>query len=364
MVTSLAQPRHSYELLDGLRGVAAIAVAILHMPRVFGGYTLPNAHLAVDFFLQLSGFIVAYAYAPRITDGMTFRDFAARRFIRLYPAYVVGFILGFAVAIMALIFGGSGLSVDWTPAALLCAAVPNALMLPQAFCSVDGLLFPINPPMWSIFYELAINFAFFFAVAVLVVWRRSAILSVVLLALLLTTTFGRTLDIGYSWPTFLAGLVRMLFSFLVGVTIHGLRLRPRGKSSLISLVLVAALAIALGVQTDAYWYQLLATVVVFPVIVMTASLYNPTQPRVAWVFVQLGALSYLLYVIHKPLYQLVYGAILKVAPGVVDTLGAGLGVMLLAAIVGAAWLLARYYEPPARRLLDSVRSRAERVVVR
>ena len=58
-----------YDLLDGLRGVAAILVLWYH---VFEGYAFaanapiienPNhAYLAVDFFFILSGFVIAYAY--------------------------------------------------------------------------------------------------------------------------------------------------------------------------------------------------------------------------------------------------------------------------------------------------------------
>lgn len=43
--------------LDAMRGIAAIFVAVLHMPRLFG-YDLFEGGRAVDFFLVLSGFIV------------------------------------------------------------------------------------------------------------------------------------------------------------------------------------------------------------------------------------------------------------------------------------------------------------------
>ena len=62
-----------YELLDGLRGVAAILVVFYH---VFEGFafaeakngagsglitTLNHGHIAVDFFFILSGFVISYA---------------------------------------------------------------------------------------------------------------------------------------------------------------------------------------------------------------------------------------------------------------------------------------------------------------
>ncbi len=45
-----------FKSLDGLRGLAAIAAALFHWLLSFSGY------LAVDFFLVLSGFILAHRY--------------------------------------------------------------------------------------------------------------------------------------------------------------------------------------------------------------------------------------------------------------------------------------------------------------
>lgn len=85
-VTSSSKPR--YELLDGLRGVAALMVICYH---VFEGFaTSPvdqkfnHGYLAVDFFFMLSGFVIGYALRrPLAVDGHG-RLFK-RRLIRLHP---------------------------------------------------------------------------------------------------------------------------------------------------------------------------------------------------------------------------------------------------------------------------------------
>jgi len=69
--TSLPTTRQHFEILDGLRGVAAIAVVIFHFMEI----TIPDpknnfiahAYLAVDFFFCLSGFVIAYAYDDRLS---------------------------------------------------------------------------------------------------------------------------------------------------------------------------------------------------------------------------------------------------------------------------------------------------------
>lgn len=80
-----ARPR--YELLDGLRGVAAIVVIWYH---VFEGFAtsskdqiLNHGYPAVDFFFMLSGFVIGYAYDCCWREGrMTVREFLRRRLSR------------------------------------------------------------------------------------------------------------------------------------------------------------------------------------------------------------------------------------------------------------------------------------------
>ena len=70
-----------YDLLDGLRGVAALIVIWYH---VFEGFafasagnieTLNHGYLAVDFFFILSGFVIGYAYDDRWGKNFTMKDF-------------------------------------------------------------------------------------------------------------------------------------------------------------------------------------------------------------------------------------------------------------------------------------------------
>ena len=89
-----------YELLDGLRGVAALLVICYHIFEGFafasGGMieTLNHGYLAVDFFFILSGFVISYAYDDRWKSSLTTRSFFARRLIRLHPMVIMGAIIG------------------------------------------------------------------------------------------------------------------------------------------------------------------------------------------------------------------------------------------------------------------------------
>ena len=90
-----SKPR--YEILDGLRGVAAVFVVIYHLCESHFGlgsaHPLNHGYLAVDFFFALSGFVIGYAYDDR-WDRMAVYTFFKRRFIRLHPMVIFGSMVG------------------------------------------------------------------------------------------------------------------------------------------------------------------------------------------------------------------------------------------------------------------------------
>jgi peptidoglycan/LPS O-acetylase OafA/YrhL len=54
------QKRHVFETLDGMRGIAAVCVALMHAQIIFGVWPY-SGFLAVDFFFVLSGFVISFA---------------------------------------------------------------------------------------------------------------------------------------------------------------------------------------------------------------------------------------------------------------------------------------------------------------
>ena len=97
--TYLASKPH-YEILDGLRGVAAVMVIVFHLFEAHAGGShltqiINHGYLAVDFFFLLSGFVIGYAYDDR-WNRMTVGTFFKRRIIRLHPMVIMGSIVGAA----------------------------------------------------------------------------------------------------------------------------------------------------------------------------------------------------------------------------------------------------------------------------
>src|ERR1700761_2686732 len=91
-----------YEVLDGLRGIAALAILWLHIRQqvLWSSTWPPNASLSVDFFFCLSGFVIAHAYEGRLKATMGFWVFAKQRLLRLMPLSIMGALLGGAVLLL------------------------------------------------------------------------------------------------------------------------------------------------------------------------------------------------------------------------------------------------------------------------
>jgi peptidoglycan/LPS O-acetylase OafA/YrhL len=291
--------------LDGLRGVAAIMVMLLHATRQ-ASYPSPvsSAYLAVDLFFLLSGFVLAHAYGARLAEGFrVWRDFMGQRFLRLWPLYIAGLLAGLLLHLY-------GLWKGWNTDGI--ASVINAFMTNAAFLPAIAPLesdryagFPFNPPSWSLFSEIAVNvaFAYFARFPRLAPFAVATVVSGVLLIVVSFSYQG--LEVGPDLPHTHLGLIRATFSFFLGVLIY--QHREPLRRLRISLPLPLALAIlafvcmvpsGLGMTTAIF--DLVAVMVVFPALL---ALSVGAEPRgvVAGGSEILGKASYPLYIIHWPL---------------------------------------------------------------
>jgi peptidoglycan/LPS O-acetylase OafA/YrhL len=338
--------KRTFATLDGMRGVAAICIVVLHAHRFYLD-PLPAAQMAVDLFFVLSGFVLAHSYGHRFRQGMTPLTFMALRFARLYPLYLLGILLGVIEGVLATRYHLSG--TGWTPHVLLTALPFNLLMLPNPLSGASGVLFPFNGIMWSIFLELLVNAVWAIA------WRalestRILVGTIVAAAGAFTAIalWTDTTALGLTWGTFPGGLARVLFSFLAGVLIHRFhdRVHIVGLPPLILIAVLPVLA-AFPLGTSA---QLLCALVVFPALVLLGSRTEPVGRRRAFCLA-LGVASYGVYTVHKRLYDLSCGFLLY---------GLGINAMDHVSLVGVTFLLvliagsiafATKVESPARRAL-------------
>jgi peptidoglycan/LPS O-acetylase OafA/YrhL len=344
-----AERKRQFHTLDGLRGIAALAVVLMHFGAYTGPIKLEGAYLAVDLFFLLSGFILAHNYEHRFAAGLRPLPFLRARLTRLFPMYAIGTGVCLFGALGAIHSPMPGI---WSWELLERSVLPAALMLPSAgTVTLTVQLFPLNPPAWSLFWEIVINWLY--VVSSRRLTDRALILTVAASAagmVLLAIRHG-SLDAGPDWPTFWAGAIRVCFSFPAGVLLYRVwKSDALPKLAVPPIVILISAALVLAVPAhiaSRALCDLAATLVVFPLILLSAA---RAEPRVPKVYVLMGLISYPLYAVHYVALRFV-NRLANQLPGAL-TSGPWFGLSAVVILVGFSWLLARYADKPLRDALS------------
>ena len=294
--------KHVFHTLDGVRGVAAIAVAFYHYATQGSPLNTASGPLAVDLFFMMSGVVLGCAYSQRLGTSLSVRHFFVLRLIRLYPLYLLGTAIGIAFLAIAKM---TGHFVLWTTPQFAVAAVCSLLMLPSPpLHAATDALYPFNPAAWSLLAELVVNLVF-----ASVAWTRgprgslcmAAAGAVALVAAALFWT-GRV-DGGWLWQNAPMGGVRVVFPFFIGVWMWTRYQAGRGKvPALPPVALLLVVAAILWFEPGPRYrlpYDLLVVLALFPAIVWFSMQSKPV--RGIRLLTILGLVSYPLYVIHEPI---------------------------------------------------------------
>ncbi len=277
--------------LDGLRGLAACAVAFLYHPQaLFAPAALAQAGpvlgwfhqlgwTLVDLFFVLSGYLFAHVYRGGLTlaGSGAIKRFAVARIARLYPLHLV-----MLLVCAVLFFGQPGNS------ALAFAA--HLLML-QDFAPMPGQSFV--GPAWSISVECICYalFALGASAGQRALWRLTVVLAVGALALLM----WRALP-GGPWDA--DDLLRGLAGFFVGQLVWRWR-EPLARVPGAMLVVAALAGLLLA---EGPWSAIPPlTLLTWPAaLLLTLRLPQLASTPLLW----LGTRSYAIYLIHQPVIAL------------------------------------------------------------
>lgn len=278
---AFANIKPHYNILDGLRGVAALTVVCFHLFEAYATSHLDqkinHGYLAVDFFFILSGFVVAYAYDDR-WKAMTIKDFIKRRFIRLHPMVVIGAIIGATVFYFQ---GCAAWDVSKVSVTRLFVAIAiNAFLIPATpGFEIRGVgeMYPLNGPSWSLFYKYIGNILYAFFLRKL---PTKALAVLVLLAgcgLAAFAIWGPYGDIcaGFSLTgeNITGGSLRLLFSFSAGLLLSRVfkPINIKGAFWIGSLSIVILSAVPRIGGSENLWmnglYDTLCFAIIFPLLV-------------------------------------------------------------------------------------------------
>ena len=369
--SAFSDTKAHYDLLDGLRGVAALMVIWYH---VFEGFafasnsaieTLNHGYLAVDFFFILSGFVIGYAYDDRWGKSLTMKDFFKRRLIRLHPMVIMGAVLGAITFCIqgSVQWGGTHVAISMIMLSLLCTIFFIPAM-PGVGYEVrgNGEMFPLNGPCWSLFFEYIGNILY--ALFIRRLSNKALTVFVVLLGVALAafavfnvSTYG---NIGVGWTldgvNFLGGSLRMLFPFSLGMLMsrNFKPMKVKGAFWICAIALIALFSVPYLEGLEPLCmngvYEAFCVIVAFPIILWIGASGTTTDEQSTKICKFLGDISYPVYVIHYPLMYLFYAWLIE---NQLYTLGetwhVALCVFILSIIL--AYLCLKLYDEPIRKYL-------------
>ena len=371
---AFADTKPHYDLLDGLRGVAALTVVCFHLFEAYATSHLDqkinHGYLAVDFFFILSGFVVGYAYDDR-WKKMTVGDFFKRRLIRLQPMVVIGALIG------AVMFYFQGCPV-WdvskiSVTMLLVATLMNALLIPATPGSEIrgvGEMYPLNGPSWSLFFEYIGNILYALFLRRLPTRALAALVLLAGCGLTAFAVWGPLGDIcvGFALTeeNIVGGSLRLLFSFSAGLLMSRVfrLVKVKGAFWICSLGVVVLLAVPRIGGEENYWmnglYDTLCFALAFPLLVYLGASGKTTDRTTARICKFMGDISYPLYMVHYPFIYLYYAWVkngnLTFAQSLPGAAALVIGSVLL------AYLCLKLYDEPVRRFLTKHLLRTQKPV--
>jgi peptidoglycan/LPS O-acetylase OafA/YrhL len=368
--------------LTGLRFIAALAVLLTHyngesVPGVLYSY-LTAGNTGVCLFFMLSGFVLSYNYLGqfdrRVEQAVSF--FQAR-FARIYPLHLLTLLLVTPWVLSHVDFSSGGAVTHISDPRVALSWLANLFLVQAWFSEIPDW----NGPSWSIANEAAFYLIFpFFVAGVVSRFRsiRSSVigavvawavgLSLFVAAALMLSDDPRVYYWAYHWPIF------RVWEFLIGVFLGAavVRMADQGRQlfgasrrdrfiqngllviALCCIGLIPVLTSRLDEGSLAIWApKQMANAYPFYIpffaffIVMMATCRTPLHGFLEHRYiVLLGEASYALYMIQKPVINVIHHS---AASGSLARMVL-LAVAFVPLIAGSV-LVYRFVEQPARRAL-------------
>ena len=320
--------KQRYEILDGLRGVAALMVIIFHFFELysFGNPSkqiINHGYLAVDFFYVLSGFVLGYAYDDR-WDKMSYWDFYKRRLIRLHPMVIAGSLLGMCYFFLGECINSPNIE-SVNPLYFFLTIIMSILMIPcpaQMDIRGWGETNSFNGPNWTLTYEYIVNILYS------LIFRRLHTIIIGILTLasaLLLVNLTCNFDIfnvmneresnkytvigGWSLTSceLCVGFTRLFYPYFAGYLVYRLKLKIRIPYSFIicSIILITFLSMP-RLEKEGYpifngIYEAIVIILIFPLVIIVGAGDTTKNEILTKICKFIGELSYPIYITHYPI---------------------------------------------------------------
>ena len=361
--------KQHFLVLDGMRGIAAIAVVIYHYTQRTDFELFKSATLAVDFFFILSGFVIMYSYGERLRNGMSPYSYTLKRIIRLYPMFIIGIVIGSVILYTKIVSGDHVYDISEFKA----GTILNSFFIPYMNNGgsfehgvMAAPLFIANVSMWSLFYEMLASISFIWLVG------RSKLSLLILCALnfigLLAYGVYGFQDLtphqlylvgGWGSENIMDGFFRAMFGFIAGMIIYE-NLEHLKNTKLYYYLskipypqyfIYLSLIVIFSLHHTLRGFLSLAIIAFFgPVLVYWGAinqLKNSTDIKIS---TYLGALSYPLYCLHMPVLSAVNLLASEASQPEKEIIAFILSILV-------SWIFLKYYDEPVRGYLNKISSR-------
>ena len=360
-----SKPR--YEILDGLRGVAAVVILVYHLFEACGT-VLGHAYLGVDFFFALSGFVIGYAYDDR-WGKMSVGDFFKRRLVRLHPMLIMGTTIGFLLYYFGKCeaFPYIGTQPWWW---VVVMYLYTCLMLPMArewdLRGWDDTN-SFNGSTWSLQWEYIANILYalvlrFLPKAALIALTAVAAMGTIDITFnldmlgLLEGRFGAPHTVNGGWnlssQELYVGAVRLAYPFLMGLLLSRLKvaIKVRGVFTLCSLLVAVMMLWPVMEGSVNGIYEAACILILIPAIVAIGAGSTVSGKPMTSLCKFLGEISYPLYITHLPL---IYMQLAWMSNNPDATKGEAIVVAVAVAVlsIGLAYASLKLYDLPVREWL-------------
>lgn len=366
----------TFTALNGLRFLAAMAVVLFHYAPDTRGYErlpgivqklLSEGPAAVAFFFILSGFVLSIRYLKGSSGKVdSLAEFYNSRFARLYPAYLVAFVMFAPFAAAKYLGQGAGGSRDWQT--FILAGTVNILML-QAWTPMSQAW---NGPSWSLSVEAFMYLVFPSASVRIKRLSNGGAALLIALAWLIPAGITCAFVLGYIpkslWDSYLRNNPFLWTPlFLIGIV--GVRyVEPWNKisksaaSAATFAACIAVLLVAAIWPKD--WLEVFITGGMAPIFLILIVIFTRdsnwlTRLIGGQTFDMLGQASYIIYIVQAPAwhYWQAFTNVMRRVPARTQIVEPWQFLVFLPLLILLSLAIERFIEIPARTFLLGLHKR-------